>query len=74
MGRLEHASCGYSEYAPGCDEWDCLVHRLDVAFFKGWPTADLQTRLDATLSAAIDDVLASTPMPRSVDVTERQKP
>jgi hypothetical protein len=74
MGRLVHASCGYSEFAPGCDEWDCLVHRLDVAFFKGWPIAELQARLDASLSAALDDVLASTPVPRPVDVTDRQSP
>lgn len=73
MGRLEHASCGYSEYAPGCDEWDCLVHRLDVAFFKGWSTDDLQARLDASLSAALDDALATSPAPRTVDVTDRWK-
>lgn len=73
MSRLEHVACGYSEYAPGCSDWGCLVHRLDVAFFKGWPTADLQARLDASMDAAIDDVLASTPRRRSVEVNDHQK-
>lgn len=72
MGKLEHAACGYSEYAPGCDDWDCLVHRLDVALFKGWPTDALQSRLDASLSAALDELVSSTPS-RRAHPTSRQK-
>ena len=63
MGRLEHAACGYSEFAPGCSDWECLVHRLDVALFKGWPTDDLQARLDASLSAALDELVSTAPSP-----------
>ncbi len=65
MGRLEHASCGYSEFAPGCSDWECLVHRLDVAQFKGWPTEALQARLDASLAAALDELVSTAPSRRA---------
>ncbi len=57
MGRLEHIACGYSEYAPGCDDWGCLVHRIDFAVRKGWTPGTLQSRLDASVSMALDDAL-----------------
>lgn len=72
MGRLEHPSCGYSEYAPGCSDWECLVHRLDVATFKGWPTEALQSRLDASLSAALDELVSTAPS-RRAHPSSRQK-
>jgi len=74
MGKVEHASCGYSEYAPGCSDWECLVHRLDVATFKGWPTEALQSRLDAALSAAVDEVLAAFASSRLAHPSNRRRP
>lgn len=74
MSGIEHARCGYSEFAPGCDDWECLVHRLDVSFARGWECSDLQARLDAGLAAAVDDVLdaiADVPVQRT---THRQNP
>lgn len=73
MSGMEHASCGYSEFAPGCDDWECLVHRIDVAFARGWDSAHLQARLDASLADAVVDALPALQRQRSVDVSDRRK-
>lgn len=72
MGRFEHIACGYSDYAPGCDDWGCLVHRIDFAVRKGWTPGTLQSRLDASVSMALDDALQAGTTPRvHVDVDRR---
>ena len=72
MSGMEHASCGYSEFAPGCDDWECLVHRIDVAFFRGWDSAELQSRLDASLADAVLELLPAFQDERSVDLSDRR--
>jgi hypothetical protein len=72
MGRLEHIACGYSEYAPGCDDWGCLVHRIDFAVRKGWTPGTLQSRLDASVSIALDDALHSGTTPSMPVGVERR--
>lgn len=70
MSGMLHASCGYSEFAPGCDDWECLVHRLDVAFARGWDSSSLQARLDASLADAVAEVLPSLQNERAVELSD----
>jgi hypothetical protein len=70
MSGIEHAACGYSEFAPGCDDWECLVHRIDVAFARGWDSDGLRVRLEASLASAVDDALRAMPTAEPVDLTD----
>lgn len=53
MGRVAHASCGYSALAPGCAGELCLLHRIDVGTSRGWDVSSLQARLDAVIEDAL---------------------
>ena len=76
MSGIDHASCGFSEFAPGCDDWECLVHRIDVAFARGWDSTGLQARLDSSLAVAVDDALLAMPSqrPEPVDLRDPRNP
>jgi hypothetical protein len=58
MARIEHVACGFSPFAPGCDEAPCLMRRIDYARTMAWSTHDLQQRLDARIDRFLDETLA----------------
>ncbi len=70
MSSVQHASCGYSEFAPGCDDAACLLHRIEVSTAKGWDATSMQLRLDAVVDVAAAYLLGVT-APTTVDVRER---
>ena len=68
MSRFDHAGCGYSEFAPGCDDVDCLVHRVRVCEARGWDARALQRRLDAAIGRGLVDLLVAAS--REVDLRD----
>jgi hypothetical protein len=53
MAHPTHHACGYSAFAPGCDDPWCLTARLLEAEARNWPTATLQNHLDTALTQSI---------------------
>jgi hypothetical protein len=71
MSRFDHVRCGYSQLAPGCDDVDCLLHRIRVAEVRGWDASPLRTRLDAALDR--DLALLLVEASREIDLRDADR-